>query len=105
MSMSDPLNHLGSIWYHSKHLEVPYSPNQFIVVRFASFLSGGFIIAIVVNPPERKLSKRTSVRCSGVKVCIEYYKICLKLGPTVLYKHSVASEMAATQNEDPHFNF
>ena len=25
-------------------------------VRFASFLSGGFITAIVVNPPERKLA-------------------------------------------------
>ena len=31
-------------------------------VRFASFLSGGFITAIVVNPPERKLVKRTSVQ-------------------------------------------
>ena len=31
-------------------------------VRFASFFSGGFITAIVVNPPERKLAKRTSVQ-------------------------------------------
>ena len=31
-------------------------------VRFASFLSGGFITAIVVNPPEMKQAKRTSVR-------------------------------------------
>ena len=31
-------------------------------MRFASFLSGGFITAIVVNPPERKLAKRTSVQ-------------------------------------------
>ena len=30
-------------------------------VRFGSFLSGGFITAIVVNPPESKLEKRTSV--------------------------------------------
>ena len=30
MSMSEPLNHLKSIWYHSKPLEVPYSPNQFL---------------------------------------------------------------------------
>ena len=30
-------------------------------VRFASFLSGGFITAIIVSPPERKLPKRTSV--------------------------------------------
>ena len=29
-------------------------------VRFAIFLSGGFITAIVVNTPERKLAKRTS---------------------------------------------
>ena len=30
-------------------------------VRFASFMSGGFITVIVVNPPESKLAKRTSV--------------------------------------------
>ena len=33
-------------------------------VRFASFLSGGFITAIVVNLLERKLIKRTSVQCA-----------------------------------------
>ena len=32
-------------------------------VRFASFLSGGFITANVVNPLERKLAKCTSVQC------------------------------------------
>ncbi len=32
-------------------------------VHFASFLSGGFITVIVVNPPESKLAKRTSVHC------------------------------------------
>ena len=32
-------------------------------VCFASFLSGVFIAAIVVNPPEKKLAKRTSVLC------------------------------------------
>ena len=31
-------------------------------VRFASFLSVGFITAIVVDPPERKLTKHTSVQ-------------------------------------------
>ena len=31
-------------------------------VCFASFLSGGFITTIVVNPPERKLAERTSVQ-------------------------------------------
>ena len=30
-------------------------------VRFPSFFTGGFITAIVANPPERKLAKRTSV--------------------------------------------
>ena len=30
---------------------------------FASFQSGGFITAIVVNPPERKQTKRISVQC------------------------------------------
>ena len=32
-------------------------------MRFASFLSGEFITAIVVNSPEMKLAKRTSVQC------------------------------------------
>ena len=33
-------------------------------VRFASFLSGGFTTTMaVINPPERKLAKRTSVKC------------------------------------------
>ena len=35
-------------------------------VRLASFLSGVFITATVVNPPERKLAKRTSVHCAYV---------------------------------------
>ena len=30
MNMSNPLNHLGSIWYHSEPQEVPYFPNQFL---------------------------------------------------------------------------
>jgi hypothetical protein len=40
-------------------------------VRFDSFLSGGFITAIVVNPPERKLAKSTSVHWmnESVPVC------------------------------------
>ena len=33
-------------------------------VHFVSFLSGGIITAIVANPPERKLAKRTSVPCT-----------------------------------------
>ena len=40
-----------------------YSGNFIPLYRgvFASFLSGGFITALVVNPAERKLTKRTSV--------------------------------------------
>ena len=30
MSMSGPINHLGSIWYHSEPSVVPYSQNQFL---------------------------------------------------------------------------
>ena len=32
-------------------------------MRLAIFVSGGFITNIVVNPPEKKLEKRTSVQC------------------------------------------
>ena len=32
-------------------------------VRFDSFLSGGFTTMAVINPPERKQAKRTSVHC------------------------------------------
>ena len=34
-------------------------------VRFAKFLSGRFITAIVVNPLERKLAKNISVYCGA----------------------------------------
>ena len=37
-------------------------------MRFASLLSGGFNTAIVVNPPEKKLAKCTSVQCADVNV-------------------------------------
>ncbi len=37
--------------------------HQCTEVRFASFLSGGFTTMVVINPPERKLAKRTSVLC------------------------------------------
>ena len=38
------------------------SATQYTEVRFPSLLSDGFITAIVVNPPERKLAKHTSVQ-------------------------------------------
>ena len=48
-------------------------PNKCTEVRFASFLSGGFTTMAVINPPERKLAKRISLKwrtdtqnlCSG----------------------------------------
>ena len=39
-------------------------------VRFASFLSGGFITAILVNLPERKQAKCTSVHCVNILLII-----------------------------------
>ena len=33
-------------------------------VRFTSFLSGVFTTMVVINPPERKLAKRTSMHCA-----------------------------------------
>ena len=43
-------------------------------VRFTSFLPGWFIIDIVVvNPPERKLAKHTSVQCANATVTKLYY--------------------------------
>ena len=41
-------------------------------VRFVNFFSAGFITAIVVNPPERRLAKRTSVQCLGLFRRIKY---------------------------------
>ena len=51
-------------------------------VRFASFLSGGFTTMAAMNPPERKLSKRTFVcigcmilqRCDGIKLNGIYFR-------------------------------
>jgi hypothetical protein len=40
--------------------------HQSTEVYFASLFSGGFITAIVVKPPEKKLAKRTSVHCGAL---------------------------------------
>ena len=48
--------------------------HQSTEVRFASFLSGGFITAILVNPPERKQSKRISVQ--SVMTIWHYHRQC-----------------------------
>ena len=47
-------------------------------VRFASFLSGGFTNMAVINPPERKLSKSTSLQwCDGKKVDVLGFRVKL----------------------------
>ena len=46
-------------------------------VRFASLLSGGFITAIAVNPPERRLAKGTSVDCVKTKAANSENKYCI----------------------------
>ena len=46
---------------------------QCTVVRFASFLSGGFITAIIINPPESKLEKRTSVQCTETLILYLFF--------------------------------
>ena len=37
-------------------------------MNFTSFLSGGFTTMAVMNPPEKKLEKRTSVQYAGMPV-------------------------------------
>jgi hypothetical protein len=56
-------------------------------MRFASFLSGGFITAIEVNPLERKLAKRTSVMSQRIILkfarFLYYVGLCKLAGVTV----------------------
>ena len=40
--------------------------NHCTEVRFANFLSGGFTIMAVIDPPEKKLAKHTSVHCDSM---------------------------------------
>ena len=61
-------------WYESCSI----LPHHCTEVRFASFLSGGFITVIVVNPPERKLAKRTSAQCHKINKFDEKF---VDLGP------------------------
>ena len=51
-------------------------------VRFASFLSSELITAIVVNSPERKLAKHTSVDWSTARD----FTVCMYLSQPTLYK-------------------
>ena len=47
-------------------------------MRFGSFFSIGFISVIVVNPPERKLAKRTSVTPPIAEI------LCVKNGRAIV---------------------
>ena len=44
------------IYHLTKVVDALEDPTQFIDVRFASFLSGGFTTMAVINPPETKLA-------------------------------------------------
>ena len=57
------------------------SESRFTEVRFTRFLSGGFITAIVVNPPERKLAKCTSVHWAVIRNSSEIVKDLPKILP------------------------
>ena len=49
-------------------------------MRFTSFFNGGLIIAKVVNKPERKLAKCTSVYCTNKKLVKEFSTAILHRG-------------------------
>ena len=46
-------------------------------VRFASFLSSGFTTMAVINPPERNLTKRTSVHYVELTENMYYFKVLM----------------------------
>ena len=54
-------------------------------MRFASFLSGGFTTMAVMNPPEKKLEKCTSVQYVGMPVQQKCLNIDLLLSQSSLY--------------------
>ena len=57
------LKKLGIVFFFEKrNAQEPLHCREVI---FASFLSGGFATEAVINPPERKLAKRTTVHCAG----------------------------------------
>ena len=58
MSMNDPLNHLGSILYHSKSLEVPYFSKQYLDRDFfATSYSKAALVFVFVEAERRRWGK------------------------------------------------
>ena len=53
----------GRVWQRQQVVVAEWHCTE---VRFASFLSGGLATVAVMNPPEKKLEKRTCVHCGGV---------------------------------------
>ena len=65
--------------FNLRAFDIHSDAHQCTGVRFASFLSSGFITTIVVNPPERKLAKRTSVQSILKPESFTKCQLCLKL--------------------------
>ena len=63
---------------------------------FASFLYTGFITASVVNPPERKLAKRTSVQSIQFSIHLRVVKISSQ---TVFLNHPCQTFTTIVQSE------
>ena len=68
-------------WFNEKFATLEICIQSITEVGFASFLPGGFITAIVVNPPERKLAKRTSVYYLEKKIMFQNDQLYIKVGP------------------------
>ena len=64
-----PSNHLGSIWYHSEPLEVPYSPNQLLgcdfFCRFLQEIGSRYLVRIrncrIFFSNDRRVTFRTEI--------------------------------------------
>ena len=80
--------------YQTSHSPLPQ-------VCFASFISGGFITAIVVNFPEKKLAKRTSVSSAQKTQEIEYvhYSKLAMRALIIFYKKNILLHFVAFVNE------
>ena len=79
--MSDPFNHLGSIWYHSEPLEVPHSPNQFLgwdfFCRFLQQTGSSINVHCIITSYHFKFSHHS---CFGWLLCshnpMAYFCFC-----------------------------